>query len=466
VTDNPIEGRTPAIDAPLNAIPIEASPIPLEQKSKNWDGCLEQAALSDTGMRRTSNQDSWAIQLAGTDDEWERRGHLFLVADGMGAHAAGELASKLSADIIPLTYQKLDDPLISALRKSVEDANQKIHSRGQADPEFHGMGTTTSVLVLGPSGAVAAHVGDSRVYRLRGDQMQQLTFDHSLVWEMMAGPEPHPKEVPLFIPRNIITRSLGPSPEVQVDVEGPFGVETGDAYLLCSDGLCGQLTDEEMGSILRSLPPSEAARALVDVANLRGGPDNITAVIAKVNGPPLAGAYRPDEGEHDDSHGSTDDGPAWLVPAIAGAALAALVAVGSFVYHWFALAALAAATAILLVAIILRRPVPPPRRESPLAPKRNVRSPYRTANAQATQTWIEELARFAEQLKEAAKEENWQIDWPRFDDLRRTADEAAAAHHRDAAVTAYCRTISFVMGQLRNQQINRPLSSSDNESVR
>jgi len=438
----------------------------MEQKSKSWDGCLEQAALSDTGMRRTSNQDSWAIQLAGSDEEWQRRGHLFLVADGMGAHAAGELASKLSADIIPLTYQKLDDPLTIALRKSVEDANQKIHNRGQADPEFHGMGTTTSVLVLGPLGAVAAHVGDSRVYRLRGDQMQQLTFDHSLVWEMMAGPEPHPKEVPLFIPRNIITRSLGPSADVQVDVEGPFAIEAGDTFLLCSDGLCGQLTDEEMGSIVRSLPPQEAAHALVDLANLRGGPDNITAVIAKVTGPPLAGAYRPEEYDDATTHDSEFDGPPWLLPAIAGAALAAILAVGSFVYRWFPLAALAAAAAIALVAIILRRPTPPPRREVEPPPKRQVKSPYRTASAQATQTWIDELARFADQLKDAAKGENWQIDWPRFDGLRRTAEEAVASGRRDAAVTAYCRTISFVMGQLRNQQINRPLPSSDNESVR
>ena len=157
-----------------------------------------------------------------------------------------------------------------------------IHERGQANAEFQGMGTTCSVLVLLPTTAVIAHVGDSRVYRLRRRQLEQLTFDHSLVWEMMAAGQMPRGEVANFIPKNIITRSLGPHADVQVDLEGPFPLEVGDTFLLCSDGLSGQVKDEEIGAILSVLSPQEAVRALVDMANLRGGPDNITAIVARV----------------------------------------------------------------------------------------------------------------------------------------------------------------------------------------
>lgn len=113
--------------------------------------------------------------------------------------------------------------------------------------------------------------------------MQQLTFDHSLVWEICAAENVVESEVPAFVPRNIITRSVGPTPEVDVDLEGPFSLRTGDVFLLCSDGLSGQLDDEEIGTILRCLDPNDAAHVLVDLANLRGGPDNITVIVARVN---------------------------------------------------------------------------------------------------------------------------------------------------------------------------------------
>src|SRR5438045_2014447 len=148
---------------------------------------LKHASVSDLGMRRTNNQD--AIAVAVTDDvaTWAARGHLLIVADGMGAHAAGELASKLSADGVPHLYHKyreLSPP--DALRRAIVETNTEIHRRGMANPDFHNMGTTTSVLVLLPQGALAAHVGDSRIYRLRGDTISQLTFDHSLQWELKA----------------------------------------------------------------------------------------------------------------------------------------------------------------------------------------------------------------------------------------------------------------------------------------
>ncbi len=256
----------------------------MNQHAANWDHCLEYAELSDVGLRRANNQDSLALAVASSQEQWQQKGHLFMVADGMGAHAAGELASRLATSIVPLTYHKLNDrPPPAALAEAIRDANNQIHNRGQASEDFRGMGTTFSSLVILPQGAVVAQVGDSRVYRLRGHRLEQLSFDHSLVWEMRAAGRLPPDDVPTYIPKNIITRCLGPNAEVQVDLEGPFPIEPGDTFLLCSDGLSGQVKDEEIGKVLACLPPSDAVRSLVDLANLNGGPDNISLRVVYGN---------------------------------------------------------------------------------------------------------------------------------------------------------------------------------------
>ena len=133
----------------------------------NWQTFCEHAALSDVGLRRSNNQDSFAVALAGDESHWLARGHMFIVADGMGAHAAGELASKMACSSTPLTYQKLANrPAPDALHEAIVDANAHIHERGQGSSDFNGMGTTFSTLVLLPQGAIVGHVGDSRVYRV------------------------------------------------------------------------------------------------------------------------------------------------------------------------------------------------------------------------------------------------------------------------------------------------------------
>src|SRR3954466_9046661 len=282
---------------------------------------LKHAALSDLGMRRTNNQDSIAMVVTDDVATWATRGHLMIVADGMGAHAAGELASKLAVDNIPHTYFKLRDLYPpAALRQAIRDANTVIHAKGQSSIGFHGMGTTCSCLVLLPQGALVAHIGDSRVYRLRGELLEQLTFDHSLVWEMAAAGQMTEADVPSYIPKNVITRSLGPHPTVHVDLEGPFSAQAADKFLLCSDGLSGPVTDEEIGTLLYCLEPDEAAETLVDLANLRGGPDNISVVVAQVNGAiPQCGKL---EGSAEGSHHSRPpSAPLWIA---AGAFLAIL----------------------------------------------------------------------------------------------------------------------------------------------
>src|SRR5215470_4178004 len=147
------------------------------QAARDWSDCLEYSAATDVGMRRANNQDAHVEVLAPDLETWARRGHVFAVCDGMGAHAAGELASEIAAEGIPHTYLKLQDlPPAEAIRRSIQEVNSSIHLKGQSNAEFQGMGTTASVLVLLPQGAVVAHVGDSRVYRLRRNCLEQLTF--------------------------------------------------------------------------------------------------------------------------------------------------------------------------------------------------------------------------------------------------------------------------------------------------
>lgn len=248
----------------------------------DWAEWLPHTTVSHVGMRRENNQDAYLVQLASDLEQWRIRGHLFIVADGMGAHAAGELASRMAADTLSHAYSKLSGSPPQALLNAVRYANETIHQRGQMNAEFHNMGTTCSSLLLLPQGAMIAHVGDSRVYRLRQGFLEQLTFDHSLQWEMREVAKSAGQETIAGIPKNVITRSLGPKAQVQVDLEGPFPLRVGDTFLLCSDGLTGQIEDEELAGILEYLDLEDAAECLVALANLRGGPDNITAIIVRV----------------------------------------------------------------------------------------------------------------------------------------------------------------------------------------
>ncbi|MFM7244971.1 MAG: PP2C family protein-serine/threonine phosphatase [Planctomycetaceae bacterium] len=243
------------------------------------DLTLAYASLSDVGLRRSNNQDSKAVLEPWNGEQYRRRGWLFLVADGMGAHAAGEMASDLAARHVPLAYEKAAprSPAL-ALRTSLEQANAEIHARGSNAIDLRGMGTTCTALVLVPRGALVGHVGDSRVYRVRGGRIDQLSRDHSLAWELESR-RPGGGEEP--VPKNIITRSMGPHAEVQVDIEGPLPVEADDVFVLCSDGLSGQVADDEIGMFADRLSPADATAALVGLALVRGAPDNVTVIVAK-----------------------------------------------------------------------------------------------------------------------------------------------------------------------------------------
>lgn len=243
---------------------------------------LDYCALSDIGRRRASNQDSQTVEEPYSAEQYRRRGWLLLVADGMGAHAAGEMASAIAAQQVPLAYEKnAHRPTPIALRTSILHANAEIYARGESTADLKGMGTTCTALVIVPRGALVGHVGDSRAYRVRGGTIDQLSRDHSLAWDMEAARgKPGGDAIPAP-PKNIITRSMGPHSRLEVDIEGPFPVEEGDVFVLCSDGLSGQVADEEIGAFAATLSPQEAAEAMLGLALVRGAPDNVTLIVAK-----------------------------------------------------------------------------------------------------------------------------------------------------------------------------------------
>ena len=427
------------------------------------------AAVSDVGMRRSSNQDSLAVSLAEDDRVSRGRGHLFVVADGMGAHAAGELASQIATDAIPHAYHKRRDlPPWASIVAAVEDANGRIYAKGQNSVDFHGMGTTCSCLLLLPDGAIAAHVGDSRVYRLRGTTIEQLTFDHSLVWEMAAAGHASEDEVPAYVPKNVITRSLGPHPTVKVDVEGPLPVKPGDRFLLCSDGLTGPLNPKLIGMVLVSLPPEEAAQTLVDLANLLGGPDNITAIVAEVGN--ANGAREKRNGAADDTtfaQGSSNPG----FPELGSDGLLLLLGeIVSAVGLGWGIAvnntALAACSGVLgpvvfLVWLFVRM------NRSKAADGNSMgrpagafgKGPYRKYAVEPSAENIEMLSDIVRQLEDLEDQKTWPFDWREIHEDRGRALRAIGAGDFSAAVVAYSSAVRRLMQAVRDTR-NVPGSGS------
>lgn len=429
--------------------------------SGNWKSYLDHAVISDVGMRRTNNQDSQAVMLASDDTTFRTRGHVFVVADGMGAHAAGELASKMATDSIPHNYHKLADlPPPNALRKSIREANAIIHRRGQTNAEFHGMGTTASCLTIVPQGALIAHVGDSRVYRLRKKVLEQLTFDHSLVWEMMASGSVPASGVANLVPKNIITRSLGPHAEVNVDLEGPFPIEVGDIFLLCSDGVsAGRVDDHEIATILASLPPKEAAQVIVDLANLRGGPDNITVIVVRITNEKLATLAKNNPeplaiGEDVGEKKSRKNAAIFLWIVAAMFFIGCMVMFSVTELPWFLnLTPLVASVMFAFFGFQQLMSDDGPALKYLPAGRMLGKGPYRQYDCSAEKSLALDLARKSQELHEAAKREKWdRIDWNKFDAYIKEGSALLDRQDFGGAVREYGRAIRSMMGELRERR--------------
>ncbi|MCC6748618.1 MAG: Stp1/IreP family PP2C-type Ser/Thr phosphatase [Deltaproteobacteria bacterium] len=246
---------------------------------------IRYAAKTDVGMKRTHNEDYFSLM----EDE-----QLFIVADGMGGHSSGEVASRLAAETVSEFYQRTKDEdatwpykmdrnlsyIENRLVCGIKLANYKIYEAASKDIRFKGMGTTIVTALLGGDKIYVAHVGDSRCYRIRGGAIQQVTRDHSLLEDYKdAKPDMTEEEERNFPHKNVITRALGMRDTVQVDIRTEE-VADGDLFLLCSDGLSGMVPDEVLLQVVTANPDMERAVAeLVDQANRAGGTDNITTLI-------------------------------------------------------------------------------------------------------------------------------------------------------------------------------------------
>jgi serine/threonine protein phosphatase PrpC len=238
---------------------------------------------TDKGCVREINEDSGRFVQPSDPAQFDARGALLIVADGMGGHSAGEVASRMAVEVISRLYYETKGTPLAALKHAVEEANRRINDEAAADESKHGMGTTCTALALCGGEALAAHVGDSRLYMMRGGQFYQLTEDHSAVTEMVKLGLITKEQARTHEDKNVILRALGTSPEVEVSTLEPFRVQAGDRYLLCSDGLYDLVRDEEMAGILAETEDIHAAgERLIALAKERGGHDNITVGIVNI----------------------------------------------------------------------------------------------------------------------------------------------------------------------------------------
>jgi serine/threonine protein phosphatase PrpC len=235
------------------------------------------AALTDCGSTRPSNEDSFGISA---------EHGVYVVCDGMGGAAAGEIASSLAVGEMLRLLEERDGPtpLEKAVAEAIRAANEAIYSRAEVDIQLNGMGTTLAGLVAEGQRVLVFNVGDSRCYRLRKRKLEQISQDHSLVEEQVRMGHITHEEALLSPLRNVITRALGTQPSVEPDLF-ELEAEAGDIFLLCSDGLTGEVSDPQIELLLAAdLPLDQICANLVDAANHAGGHDNITCLLVRAEG--------------------------------------------------------------------------------------------------------------------------------------------------------------------------------------
>jgi protein phosphatase len=245
---------------------------------------VELASMSDVGCQRENNEDRSSYWEPASDAEFARKGRLAIVADGMGGHEGGQEASRIAVEAIEEIYADASDgDPQSLLVKGFRIAHERIREFATLHPELHGMGTTASAIVLLDRQLYYAHVGDSRLYRVRAGSITRLTHDHSYVGRLVENGVITPEEAESHPQRHILTAALGAGTEISPEIpEHPIALQTGDIIILCTDGMWSLLSDAEIESIVTANAPLEACRALVEFTKDRGGPDNITVQILRL----------------------------------------------------------------------------------------------------------------------------------------------------------------------------------------
>jgi PPM family protein phosphatase len=241
--------------------------------------------VTDCGCVRQVNEDCCQVVMPSDPDVLEQKGVLVVVADGMGGYLAGEVASRIAVETIARAYYASDCDPASALIAAFQQANGAIYRFSVTRGELNGMGTTCTALAIQRGVAHSAHVGDSRLYLIRSNSIYQLTEDHSVVKELIKQGALSPEAARNHADRHVILRALGTCSTVDVATwDQPLPVRAGDSFVLCSDGLHNSVTDEEIRAAAESQEACAACETLVAVARERGGHDNITVAIARVEG--------------------------------------------------------------------------------------------------------------------------------------------------------------------------------------
>jgi len=254
----------------------------------NLEQALQIVSETDPGMVRSHNEDSVASDVS--------RG-LVVLADGMGGYNAGEVASGMATTVIVTEMQNVLDQHVSfeidpksgqseaqnLLRVQIAKANTSIYQASQSQPQYSGMGTTLVVALFHDNKVTVAHIGDSRLYRLRGNELKQITKDHSLLQEQIDSGLITPEQAKMSANKNLVTRALGIDPAVEPEIHD-YDTNPGDIYLICSDGLCDMVSDEDTGMALQTLGANLrlCAQQLVQMANDNGGRDNVSVILIKV----------------------------------------------------------------------------------------------------------------------------------------------------------------------------------------
>jgi len=247
---------------------------------------IELANLTDIGCVRENNEDYYGYAEPDSDSEFQLRGRLVVIADGMGGHEGGQVASGLAVDALRQFFLEgpAGDPA-RVLASAFQAAHAGIHEHALQHPELRGMGTTCTAALLRDAALTYGHVGDSRLYLLRDGAIVRLTRDHSYVQQLIDGGVITPEQARTHPGRNILTSALGADSAGEADIaEAPVVLEPADILLMCTDGLHGLVSDDELAAIASQKKPREACQQLVDLAKSRGGPDNITLQIVRIDG--------------------------------------------------------------------------------------------------------------------------------------------------------------------------------------
>ena len=245
---------------------------------------IELASLSDIGCQRENNEDSYSYWEAPSEEQYQRKGRLAIVADGMGGYEGGQEASRLAVKVVEELYASAPNGPLSALLAGFQAAHARIQEHANEHPDLHGMGTTCTAAALIGDQLYFTHVGDSRLYMVRGTTISRLTQDHSYVSRLVEHGVISSEEVESHPQRHILTSALGAGTEITPDYsESPIGLQKGDVLVLCTDGLWGLVSEDEVQGIVSQNNPADACRELVRVAKERGGPDNITVQILRMS---------------------------------------------------------------------------------------------------------------------------------------------------------------------------------------